>query len=356
MSIVSCPRCGDKVSVPPAASGSAMVQCPLCLEEYFLSDALIQLPPMLKVVGGQAVVGEKDSDYRLAEPVAAAVGAAMFDAESAGVSTVSPRPQLKTVSRPKRQEKSPVGEIVKIVLGGVAGLAGGLLVLWWGFGVDVGDLGPRVSKVQYLRFLVPPKLWDRSVPSGNQSPTMDTLTTEPKSRANGGAGARVAKESDDTASQGLHTDFGFGIDPGPARTPRGKAAANNGDDPFASLEELSGDTKPAGDPLELKIDDPLSITPPETSDLTTKNEATPQAVDDRETNESRDKPPKEAKGDNEANPGEPPNPGEENRSQTNPNESPAETEPVEKNAAKDDSADENPAEENSQERDEERTE
>ena len=65
MTIVSCPRCGDKVSAPPAASPSALVQCPLCLEEYFLSDALIQLPPMLIVVGGHAPAFEKE-EYRLA--------------------------------------------------------------------------------------------------------------------------------------------------------------------------------------------------------------------------------------------------------------------------------------------------
>lgn len=358
MSIVSCPRCGDKVSVPPAASASAMVQCPLCLEEYFLSDALIQLPPMLKVVGVHAAAGEKESDYRLAEPVAAAVGAAMFDAESAGVSTVSPRPQLKTVSRPRRQEKSPVGEIVKIVLGGVAGLAGGLLVLWWGFGVDVGDLGPRVSKVQYLRFLVPPKLWDRSVPSGKDSPTLDTLTAEPKSRASGGAGAPVAKESDDTASQGLHTDFGFGIDPGPVGTPRGKSAAKSGDDPFASLEELNGETKPASDPLELKIDDPLTIAPPETIDLPTKNaEPTPEAADDRETSEPQGKPPKKANGENEANPGEPATArSQDGDSSTNADESPAEKEKVESKAAEVDPAEDNSPEVNPKEQEAERTE
>lgn len=103
------------MSLPPAASPAALVQCPLCCEEYYLSDVLIQMPPMLVVVGGHAAAAEKDSNYRLAEPVAAAVGQASFDT---GVGAVTPsRPQLRTVSRPRRPEKSAVGEIVKVVLG-----------------------------------------------------------------------------------------------------------------------------------------------------------------------------------------------------------------------------------------------
>ena len=173
MSIVSCPRCGDKVSLPPSASPSALVQCPLCCEEYYLSDALIQLPPMLIVVGSHAAPADQESDYRLAEPVAAAVSEGSLDA---GIGTVTPsRPQLRTVARPRRPEKSAVGEIVKVVLGGAAGLAGGLLVLWWVFGVDVGELGTKISQVDYLRFLVPQKLWDQSVRSEKDAAEFEPL-------------------------------------------------------------------------------------------------------------------------------------------------------------------------------------
>jgi hypothetical protein len=347
MSIVSCPRCGDKVSLPPAASATALVQCPLCLEEYFLSDALIQLPPMLKVVGGHASAGEKENDYRLAEPVAAAVGASMFDTGSGGATTVTPRPQLRTVSRPRRQEKSAIGEVLKVVLGGVAGLAGGLLVLWWGFGVDVGDLGPRVSKVQYLRFLVPPKLWDNSVPSGKQRAPLDTLTAEPKS-ANGGG--RRTKSGGNAG--GFASDFepwdepevgsggglgGSGFTSDPAEEPGtadGRPAAKTGgrqtakkkvdDDPFTSLEDIGAETKPASDPLELKIDDPLqAVTPPKTSDSTESNpDEPPVAGDDSDTEKpEKNKPSRE--------------PAEEDEKDTekNPSETPAENNPAEEKPA-----------------------
>src|SRR4029450_3383965 len=50
MTIVRCPRCRDEVTVPPRASGVALVRCPLCLEQYLLSEALAQAPPALIMV------------------------------------------------------------------------------------------------------------------------------------------------------------------------------------------------------------------------------------------------------------------------------------------------------------------
>lgn len=252
MSIVSCPRCGDKVSLPPAASASALVQCPLCCEEYYLSDVLIQLPPMLVVVGGHAAAAEKDSDYRLAEPVAAAIGQA-FDT---GISSSATRPQLRTVSRPRRQEKSAVGEIVKVVLGGAAGLAGGLLVLWWFFGVDVGELGPKLSKVDYLRFLVPEKLWDQSVRSEKEPADLEPLDDAKQAKASGkktksaGGASQVAGDSSKEGVAGTGDD-----------TPsKGSKQA----DPFLTLDDLGIESKPAPTgAAEVTLDDPLSaVTPP----------------------------------------------------------------------------------------------
>jgi hypothetical protein len=250
MSIVSCPRCGDKVSLPPSASPTALVQCPLCCEEYYLSDALIQLPPMLLVVGGHAAAAEKDADYRLAEPIAAAVSQAAFDT---GVSTSAARPQLRTVSRPRRPEKSAVGEIVKVVLGGAAGLAGGLLVLWWLFGVDVGELGPKVSKVDYLRFLVPEKLWDQSVRSGeNAAAPLEPLDDAKQTAGNGKKNATTG--TGQVAGQ-------------PAQDRAAPASGDNDDrsgdqtkkaDPLLTFDDLGAESSPPPTGSDLSIDDPLS--------------------------------------------------------------------------------------------------
>jgi hypothetical protein len=287
MSIVSCPRCGDKVSLPPSAEPSAVVQCPLCLEEYYLSDALIQLPPMLLVVGSRAEAAtqaaEREGEYRLAEPVAAAVSEAQFE-PAAG--TVAARPQLKTVSRRRPQERSAIGEIIKVVLGGVAGLAGGLLVLWWGFGVDVGDLGPQVSKVQYLRFLVPPKLRAQAEPPGTEPSQLDTMNTddqqgkgtgdEPGTNGGLGQGALEGASAEDDQSQPASSET----------TKQRKAAKANGKrkgnkppefDPFA--DDVLKSSKPAAsDSPELKIDDPLSAIKPKQEDDKPKTKAEPPAT------------------------------------------------------------------------------
>ncbi|HUE70472.1 MAG TPA: hypothetical protein VMP01_06235 [Pirellulaceae bacterium] len=290
MSIVACPRCGDKVSLPPAASPAALVQCPLCCEEYYLSDVLIQLPPMLVVVGGRAAAAE-EGDYRLAEPVAAAVSQAAFDT---GVGSSATRPQLRTVSRPRRQEKSAVGEIVKVVLGGAAGLAGGLLVLWWLFGVDVGELGPKLSKVDYLRFLVPEKLWDQSVRSGKGSAKREPVAADARQADdNGKKGNAVGGESRVAGDASGAAPVGSGSN----EPEKNEQQA----DPFLSLDDFSAPSKPAaGDAVELTLDDPLSaVTPP-------KKGGAAKANDDRPAEPTGDSPQ-----DKESNPQPPPDPAEE---------------------------------------------
>jgi len=280
MSIVSCPRCGDKVSLPPAASPSVLVQCPLCLEEYFLSDALIQLPPMLVVMGSRGEAAEKDVEYRLTEPVAVAVSEAQFEPDPA---TVGTRPQLKTVSRRRPQERSAIGEIVKVVLGGVAGLAGGLLVLWWGFGVDVGDLGPQVSKVQYLRFLVPPKLRAQTEPPGTEPSQLDTMNADAtqgegddgQAGANGGLGPGAedgATANGDVEKASANTEVKTQGKRAKGKGKKGKKQPE--DDPFAEVD-LPGGKSAAGESPELKFDDPLSAIKPKLENNKSKEKEPP---------------------------------------------------------------------------------
>jgi len=50
MTFAACPRCAERVLLPASASPAATVRCPLCLEEYSLSEALQGLPPQLIVI------------------------------------------------------------------------------------------------------------------------------------------------------------------------------------------------------------------------------------------------------------------------------------------------------------------
>ena len=54
MSISTCPRCAEQVTLPMGISTSARVRCPLCRAEYALADALVNMPPILEVIGEHA--------------------------------------------------------------------------------------------------------------------------------------------------------------------------------------------------------------------------------------------------------------------------------------------------------------
>ena len=150
MSIVSCPRCRDEVTVPAKANPSALVRCPLCREQYRLEEALDQLPPALVVIDGGydddegELVGAGVGEYK----VAGEYGGSGFDRGGgyggdpvfstggpggtalADTGAAAPTPMLTGAPRPKRKEKSAVAEIIKVVLGGVVGLTAGMLILW----------------------------------------------------------------------------------------------------------------------------------------------------------------------------------------------------------------------------------
>jgi hypothetical protein len=59
MSISSCPRCTQQVTLPVGVSTSAQVRCPLCRAQYSLADALVNMPPLLEVIGDP---GQEPSD------------------------------------------------------------------------------------------------------------------------------------------------------------------------------------------------------------------------------------------------------------------------------------------------------
>ena len=163
MTTVSCPKCGDEVALPAGASPKATVRCPLCQDEFLLSEVLDAMPPLLIVVDdpeaaqsriagvpafGLATEGVDDEELRLAgaEPVSVrpsfGIESSVAPSTAAGPSTRKRR----AAPRPKKK-RSPVMEIVKVVLGGIAGLTIAQLILWWGFKKDPLTLAPKLGGV-----------------------------------------------------------------------------------------------------------------------------------------------------------------------------------------------------------------
>jgi hypothetical protein len=169
MTIASCPKCHESVRIPSAVSQRATVRCPLCLEEFLVAEILDSLPPVLEVVD------DPEEGFSDAEPLesAAAFGLAgpsaedaldiaptfsidrLRDRSSAAPATSANRRRVP--SRPQRKKKNPAAEVVKIVLGGIAGLVIAQLLLWWmpwqHLRRDPFTLGPSIAK--YAPWLVP---------------------------------------------------------------------------------------------------------------------------------------------------------------------------------------------------------
>lgn len=172
MTIVACPKCADSVVLPGHASQRATVRCPLCQEAFPLAEVLDKMPPALIVVD--------DPDAAAAEPLAgtaaAATAAAPLSVEpesngaefaplsietatSAAPATAARR--RRPVATAKRKPKSPIAEGVKIVLGGVAGLAIAQVILWWigsakewpSKRADISGLAPKVAR--FAPWIVP---------------------------------------------------------------------------------------------------------------------------------------------------------------------------------------------------------
>lgn len=191
MTIASCPKCTDQVTMPVGVGREATVRCPLCHEEFRLADVLDKLPPVLIVVdaGPMPVHGAFPAAASVTE-AANLAGAIDEEAEFAGAkgfvvqrgTPVATRDEAAGARRRgrtrPRKPKNPMVEGVKIVLGGLAGLAIGQLILWWlpwdQYRRDPAKIGPKVAK--YAAWLVPDKFRGTEKPrtaEGDASSTID---------------------------------------------------------------------------------------------------------------------------------------------------------------------------------------
>jgi hypothetical protein len=271
MTIIACPKCKDEVRAPARAPESAIVRCPLCAEEYRLGDALKQLPPELIVVSGMTAADDSDpylspaeagyeaDDYRVAESDAGLSGG-VFGTTGPGASDAAVmRPRISG-SRPKRKEKSMVGEMVKVVLGGVVGCSLAIPIIWWFGHSDPFGLVPVVSP--YAPWAIPAQL--RSEPKSTTTtaatePGQNNLANSPPSQANSGGQKKNLTQPKLQTLDDLNTGAS-GFDP------EGKfaAAAGGGKSLDNTLDPLSvgPNTSPFGGKDAIGIEDPLAPTTP----------------------------------------------------------------------------------------------
>ncbi|TVS17582.1 MAG: hypothetical protein EA424_12330 [Planctomycetaceae bacterium] len=134
-----------------------------------MAEVLDSLPPLLQITDDpdqatdRDVLAPREGEYGLApldgETVPKAAPAFSIDS-SRDVSATAPTTAAKRRKgpvRPQRKKKNPAAEVVKIALGGIAGLVIAQLLLWWmpwqDLRRDPFALGPSISK--FAPWLVP---------------------------------------------------------------------------------------------------------------------------------------------------------------------------------------------------------
>ena len=184
MTIASCPRCSEEVTLPHGGQEDSRVACPLCREEFLLGDVLQELPPALILLDAPVDPGEDEDpivgviqpeDDPVSEEVPSdgsgdadeegaadepdvsgddAAGAFNFgEQDAAGSTNVSSIRSSRTTSR---KAENPVLTMVKVAMGGMLAFPLAQLILWWlpgSWSRDPMHIGPKAS--QYIPWVVP---------------------------------------------------------------------------------------------------------------------------------------------------------------------------------------------------------
>lgn len=165
MTIVNCPRCREQVLAPTNEDPGTLVRCPLCRDAFELAEVLSCLPPALLIVEDEEEIlapagfgevheaADLDEELPLLGDVVESRAAIDQSAEDFQFET-SPPPAFRPKRTPKikvervpRRRRSAVREIVKVVAGGIVGLAIGQTILWWGLKRDPLEMGPHLSQL-----------------------------------------------------------------------------------------------------------------------------------------------------------------------------------------------------------------
>ncbi len=302
MQISACPKCERPVTIPEDAQKSATLRCPLCEQEFALSDmaALEDLPPLLVVVGGVETpvdestdASDSSDDNPLGFMTEGSVDAGDVvigqgaDAESSGgvidtgqtpvdtgasfafgddsgdqdstsssdaiTASISSSASVSPGGRPRRKQKSMAVEMLKVAGGGVVGLSLAILILWWGMSRDPFDLAPNLP--EFMAVLAPEHLRNPDAEDETDDPgpsDEDTSTFKEVPESSSGLGDTFKNNQD--GDSGKRGKKGKAPDETRAKTPPEDTPDAN---PFPGQEELDLTGIDDGPGLEI---DPL-VTP-----------------------------------------------------------------------------------------------
>lgn len=214
MTLSRCPKCNDDVRIPARVSPQATLKCPLCGESFEAAVVLDSLPPELEIVHDPAPptlpAVPSHSDSTGFQGIEVSVGSAHdhigeqvpafeFDESEAPQRDAPTFTQEETPppTRRRRKQRSPIPQVLGVVLGGLASIPLAQLCLWWIFGTDPIDMGPSVS--QYVPFVVPAKFRDVAQLEDDTSNGQSTSQDDPQSgsRSRQAIGKRTLLSPDD---------------------------------------------------------------------------------------------------------------------------------------------------------------
>lgn len=225
----SCPRCQEPVRIPEVPP-QAMLRCPWCGEEFLARDLVDALPPMMELVSGGGLAEEAFQDVESYgfERTEDEIG---FQTEGADTLAAPFYPSVRAMAespgRRRQRGGNPIVGMLKVVLGGLAGvLLAGVILGFLGRAPDLGVwpfLGPDASP------------W----PSGGgrrraAAPAEPEPTRPPRERVFGG-GDRKPASSPEVVSQGT-----FELSD-PPRGPSEPSAAEEDRLLFSGAEEILGE-------------------------------------------------------------------------------------------------------------------
>lgn len=173
---VSCTGCGNQVPTPELPCGVPVPQaltCEACGQQFLWETSgneadSIQPTLELELELEEPEEFEEADEADEAEKVeeAAFAEASSLEQQSAPDWSVLGSP----TKRKRTQEVSAIRKILPPVLGGLAAFPIATLIMWYGFGKDIGSVGPAVA--QYLPWIVPEKLrnspWQYSARSSRE--------------------------------------------------------------------------------------------------------------------------------------------------------------------------------------------
>jgi hypothetical protein len=175
--LLPCPACTKTTLLPEGVPITARIRCPHCGGEFVIEEMLAQqfgvwevldLAPYEAPEVAPTVTPPTESPSQLTDTDVdsgpdlelVAEEPASTDSTSAALKKQADWSNYQPITheqfeRNKRKSRSPLWSVLQVVLGGVAAIPIGLLLVWHLIGTDVGGAGPWVGR--YLPWIVPDK-------------------------------------------------------------------------------------------------------------------------------------------------------------------------------------------------------